>query len=86
LVRAGQVEYVRDRWNPKRWRGCFHDAAGHKYQLKVTDAIVCDRLGRGEQISPECILTISLIEPWAPEGGSKPAMCYKLIAAVIELK
>ena len=83
LVHANNVEFCRDSREMSRWRATFTDTAGNRYALKVTDSSICDRLLRGETINQECLLTVSLTEPWA--GSTNSAMCYKLIAAVIEI-
>jgi hypothetical protein len=85
LVRATKIEFARDPRSRQRWRAGFHDAAGHHYSLMLTDIRISGRLDRGEKIAPDCLLTVSLTAPWAPVDGSKPPMCYKLVAAVIEL-
>ena len=68
-----------------QWRARFKDSAGNEYALKVTDLIICDRLNDGEDINSDCILTISLGEPWEPPDKSIPEHCYKLVAAAIEV-
>jgi|LSQX01.3.fsa_nt_gb hypothetical protein len=85
LVRANPVTFGQDYWNRRRWRADFQDEAGNHYSLKVTDPLACDRLARGEEIGQDCILTISLIEPWTHNAEEKPPTCYKLVAAVVEL-
>lgn len=84
LVHAKDVAFHRDYFSPKRWRAHFADSAGSPYSLKVTDPVFTGRLDRGESIGGECLLTVSLTEPWAPDSNSAP-MCWKLVAAVIEL-
>ena len=85
LVRPRNLSFERDYWNTNRWRARFRDGDGNEYYLKITDPVICDRLGRNEHIGPNCLLTVSLTEPWAPDDGSKPELCYKLVAGVIEL-
>jgi hypothetical protein len=85
LIRANPVTFGRDRWDARRWRARFRDRLGNHYALKVTDPCACDRLERGERLNRDCLLTISLVKPWTYNPEDKPATCYKLVAAVIEL-
>jgi hypothetical protein len=85
LVKPRKLKFEHDYWDQHRWRARFQDTAGNEYNLKITDAITTRRLEAGEKISSDCVLTISLTKPWAPQDGSKPERCYKLVAAVIEL-
>jgi hypothetical protein len=84
LVHPKRASFARDSWNPNRWRASFRDAVGNHYSLKVTDPVVCGRLNHDERIGADCVLTVSLPEPWSPDD-STPEMCYKLVAAIIEL-
>jgi hypothetical protein len=85
LVAPRKLTFERDNWDPHRWRARFHDVAGNKYRLRITDASTTRRLESGTVINPSCVLTISLTKPWAPSDDSQPARCYKLVAAVIEI-
>lgn len=85
LVRARKLSFAPDYFKPQRWRAHFEDSAGNSYSLKVTDPIASDALRQKEEFDKRSILTVSLVEPWAPSDGSLPEMCYKLVAAVIEL-
>ena len=85
LVHASRVTFSRDSFDPRGWRAQFQDAGGAHYNLKVTDPVARDRLNRGKTLGPNCLLTVSLAEPWARADGSKAAFCYKLVAAVIQL-
>jgi len=85
LVRANPVTFGRDHWDQRRWRASFSDAGGNHYSLKITDAPTCDRLARNEEIGRDCLLTVSLTEPWTHDAEERPPTCYKLVAAVIEL-
>jgi hypothetical protein len=84
LVRA-DVTFERDSWNKYRWRASFKDGAGKKLNLKVDDPEIVVKLNKGQKISSDCIFTVSLAGPWAPDDGSQPTRCYKLVAGVIEL-
>jgi hypothetical protein len=85
LVAPRKLRFENDYCDQHRWRARFEDRAGNEYYLKVTDPDVTRRLELGHKISATSVLTVSLTKPWAPANGSKPALCYKLVAAVIEL-
>jgi len=80
-----KVNFSRDMWDRNRWRASFKDGRGNHLFLKVTDPVVSAKLDRGEDVSKVCLLTVSLAGPWAPDDGSQPERCYKLVAGVIEL-
>lgn len=79
------------RWNPKkygRWLADFQDAHDNNYSLSVTDPVITPRLKRNRGvISEECLLTVSLPNPWKPDPNPHniPLACYRVIAAVIQL-
>ena len=85
LVSPKKLTFERDYWDHHRWRARFQDSDGAEYYLKVTDAAVTRRLEGDEKISKHSLLTISLAKPWAPQDGSQPPRCYKIVANVIEL-
>jgi hypothetical protein len=72
-------------YKPDQWQVAFKDGNGHSLVLKLTDPIISDKLRRSEKISKNCILTVSLATPWSPQGSTKPKLCYKMIAGVVEL-
>lgn len=84
LVRPSKVHFARDYFKRSRWRASFADAKKNYYDLKVTDPVVSGRLNHDEKVGSDCILTVSMTEPWSPDS-EKAAMCWKLVAAVIEL-
>jgi hypothetical protein len=85
LVRPRRLRFEHDHREQHRWRARFTDAAGNEYFLPITDVGTTRRLGGGVPISPNSILTVSLSKPWTPSDCSKPTLCYKLVAAVMEL-
>ncbi|HUE73266.1 MAG TPA: hypothetical protein VMP01_20480 [Pirellulaceae bacterium] len=85
LVKPRKLRFEHDYWDERRWRARLEDAAGNEYYLKITDATITRRLESGDQVSSKSLLTVSLAKPWAPRDGSKPELCYKIVAAVIEL-
>ncbi|MBN1343229.1 MAG: hypothetical protein JXQ73_11150 [Phycisphaerae bacterium] len=68
-----------------KWHASFRNSAGHVMNLRVTDPIFCQKLEWRLEVSPNCLMTISLTTPWRPPDGSEPARCYKVVAGVIEL-
>lgn len=85
LVRPRNLRFEHDRWDQHRWRARFEDALGNEYSLRITDVGTTRRLGGGLRISPKSLLTVSLSKPWAPSASAMLDLCYKLVAAVIEL-
>jgi len=81
------LQLVRPR-NPRftgmgdEWRANFSDGAGNHYGLKVKDPAYVEKLQAGQH-DADCLITVSLTEPWAPRDGTYPEHCYKLAAAVI---
>ena len=87
LVHLENVNFHKDSWDPRRWRVHFHNRGKHYFALKLTDHVITDKLAKGEKVSKDCFLTISLAGPWRPSGDeSQPERCYKLVAGVVELK
>lgn len=84
LIRNRNVVLERDEKDKDIWRASFVDGKGHNLNLVVTDPLACGRLERGDQISNNCILTISLGPGWSPNGDT-PKRCYKFVAGVIQL-
>ncbi len=86
LVHLDNTYFRRDYWNPRRWRVHFRNRGNHYFELKLTDHLISDKLEKGENISKNCFLTISLAGPWRPlDDESQPERCYKLVAGVVEL-
>lgn len=84
LIRV-KVSYNRDSWHPTRWRASFKDGSNNILSLKIDYPEIVARLEKGDKISTDCILTISLAGTWTPPDKSLPERCYKLVAGVIEL-
>jgi len=82
LVRNKNVSFNLDFWGKRR--AFFRDGEGHYLELAVKDPDFLNKLVREEQVSSDCIMTISLAGPWSP-SGTEPQRCYKLVAGVIEL-
>lgn len=82
LVRSKSVSFHLDYWGKRR--AFFRDGKGHYLELAVKDPVFQNKLVRGEDVSSDCIMTISLAGPWAP-STTEPKRCYKLVAGVVEL-
>ncbi len=86
LVRAANVTFEPDPRMPIRWQVRFSpDPAGPAYCLNITDPEATLKLNKKQRIKPDCLLTVSLTEPKEFREYGKPELCYKLVAAVIEL-
>ncbi|MBI4581314.1 MAG: hypothetical protein HY718_16545 [Planctomycetes bacterium] len=73
LVRVGDAQFLRrERDDRVRWQVRFRDGSGRLLDLRLTDAVARDRLDRGETLRSDCLLTVSLTTPWAPEDQSLP--------------
>jgi len=86
LVHATDVSLIAHPRTPGRWQASFSlGRGGPKYLLTVTDPLATGRLALGASIRKECLLTVSLTAPIEFAKLDKPPLCYKLVAAVIEL-
>ena len=86
LVRVKSVVFEPDPKKDHRWQARFSmGQLGPSYCLGMTDPEATLRLNGGEQITAECLLTVSLTEPIEFSQYDKPELCYKLVAGVIEL-
>lgn len=85
LVKPRKLTFSRHYYSPNRWVADFEDQDGNAYSLKVTDSEATRRLESGETINKKCLLTVSMTKPWTPDASMKPALCYKVVAAVIEV-
>jgi hypothetical protein len=85
LIRNSHVRFEPDYRDTRNWRARFRDGAGHTLALKVTDPVAGGFARRHQDVDADCLLTVSLGGPWQPDDKSKPLMCYKLVAGVLEL-
>jgi hypothetical protein len=86
LVRPAKVSFEPDPKKDRRWQARFSTGSvGPVYCLPVTDPVATWRLNGGEKLATECLLTVSLTGPIELSQHGKPELCYKLVAAVIEL-
>jgi hypothetical protein len=84
LVRPRNLRFERDSHDARRWRARFRDRAGSEYLLKVTDPDATRRLDAGERVGTRALLTVSLTRPWEGRDVTMLALCYKVVAAVID--
>lgn len=82
LVRNKSISFHLDYWG--KWRAFFRDGKGRYIELAVKDPVFLNKLVSKENVSRDCIMTISLAGPWAP-SITEPKRCYKLVAGVVEL-
>ena len=85
LVRNKNVTFERDLHDKSKWRASFADGKGNNLNLAVTDPVASEKLERGEKISNDCLLTVSLGPAWSPNKKTAKR-CYKFVAGVVELK
>jgi hypothetical protein len=83
LIRATKfkVSHYRD---TGRWEASFFTACGQKMKGSITDLAAIDKLNQGVTFGNECLVIISLSQPWRKTEADELA-CWKLIAGVIEL-
>ena len=84
LIRNNNVVFEQDENNKAKWCANFANSKGTALSLRVTDPITCERLEQGENISKECLLTVSMAPEWSPDKQT-PKRCYKFVAGVVEL-
>jgi len=69
------------------WKGVI-SSGGREIEVGITDPVYFEKLNKGHEPSPSCLLTMSLGMPYKPpdwDEDDEPA-CWKLIAGVIELQ
>jgi hypothetical protein len=85
LIHPVRTEFYHKDWDgKKKWRVIIKHGKSQEIDLRLTDPIAIGKLENNKALSKDCLLTISLAGPWTPDN-SKPKMCYKLVAGVIEL-
>jgi hypothetical protein len=67
-----------------KWEASLPLKNGQKMKAKITDLALINRLNTGINLSQNCLITISLAQPWRKSQFEELA-CWKLIAAVLEL-
>jgi hypothetical protein len=81
LIRVTGETFELNHWNKPL---CSFTYSGTSYKLKVTDPIIISKIQNGENISQNCLLTISMATPYQPKSYDKP-YCWKMVAGVIEM-
>ncbi|RUR75786.1 hypothetical protein ACF3DV_28700 [Chlorogloeopsis fritschii PCC 9212] len=76
-----QVDYCE---GTRKWEASILTANAQTIRAKITDLALIDKLNQGTTIGNECLVTISLGQPWRKTDLDEFA-CWKLIAGVIEL-
>ncbi len=84
LISNDNIVFEKDEGNKEKWQTKFKNSKDDDFSLRVTDPIICERLGRGEKISKNCLLTVSMAAGWSPNRQT-PKRCYKFVAGVVEL-
>jgi hypothetical protein len=85
LRHVRNASFAPDARKKDRWVVRFNTSRSSRHTLSLTDPIATERLIKGGKIGSECLLTLSLTEPIAYQQFNLPQLCYKLVAAVIEL-
>jgi hypothetical protein len=67
-----------------RWKGVI-PCGGHQLDIRITDPVFCEKLDKGYKPAGPCVLTMSLSMPFKSNAHAE-ALCWKLIAGVIELE
>lgn len=70
--------------NTGKWEASFTTTCGQIIRAKITDLALIEQLNIGLTLKNECLVTLSLSQPWR-KTESDDLACWKLIAAVIEL-
>jgi len=76
----------RQQSNKPQWKGGI-SSGGRELEVNITDPVFFEKLNKGHKPSKSCILTMSLGMPFKPPdwADDEPPVCWKLIAAVIEI-
>ena len=85
FIRNDNVVFEQDVNNKAKWRTKFVNSKGTALGLRITDPVICERLEHGENISEDCLLTVSMAAGWSPDKQTYKR-CYKFVAGVIELQ
>ncbi|MHC4194752.1 MAG: dual OB domain-containing protein [Planctomycetota bacterium] len=84
FIHNENVVFQPDENNKTKWRANFTNSKGTALSLRVTDPVACERLEQGENISKNCLLTVSMAPGWSPDKKTSKK-CYKFVAGVVEL-
>lgn len=67
-----------------KWESSLLTVNGQQMRATITDLAVIDKLNQGITLRDECLVTISLTQPWQKSTRDQLS-CWKLIAGAIEL-
>ncbi len=68
-----------------KWFGAIETTGGAQLEARITDPVLIEKLENSYQPPPNCLVTISLTEPYTPDHWEEDEQpCWKVIAAVIE--
>jgi len=81
LIRVANPDFGLNPWQKKR---CIFRYSGVRYELKVTDPVIINKINNKENISKNCLLIISMATSFKTPAYEKP-YCWKMVAGVIEL-
>jgi len=68
-----------------KWKGAIPLATKENLVANVTDPALCTKLNNGYSLSAQCLIALSLSQPWKKPDSEDESLCYRLIAGVIEL-
>jgi hypothetical protein len=70
-----------------KWRGyILGKNSGLMLDCSITAPEIRKRLDNGENIPANCLVILSLSQPWSPKDSIGKKMCHRLIVGIIELK
>jgi hypothetical protein len=81
LVSVTNPNFFLNRYEKKRGTFLY---SGNRFDLKVTDTVIIDKINKSHNISKQCLLTISMATPFKTPAYDKE-YCWKMVAGVIEL-
>lgn len=71
--------------NYGKWKGSIPLKSGQDLVLNVTDPELCNKLDNDYAVNSECLVVLSLAQPWKKPSSEGELQCYRLIAGVLEL-
>ncbi len=83
LIRTSRLDIYKYE-DTGKWEASLPVANGQRMKAKITDLALINKLNTGVNLSQECLITISLAQPWR-RSPSEELACWKLIAAIVEL-
>jgi hypothetical protein len=68
-----------------KWKGEIPLSNGQSLVANLTDPELCAKLGEGYTLSSQCLVILSLGQPWKKSASEDELLCYRLIVGVVEL-